>query len=168
MSEDIANASPAGVPAGDFAFLAGDWRVRHRKLKRRLAGETDWWEFGGTCRAWAVLGGEGSVDDNLLDDPTGPYRAASFRRRDAATGEWSIWWFDGRAAGLDPPVRGGFRDGVGTFLADDELDGRPIRMRFLWSEITARSARWEQAFSPDGGASWETNWIMQFERAGFS
>jgi hypothetical protein len=54
---------------------------------------------------------------------------------------------------------------VGTFVADDTLDGRPIRVRFVWSRITARSAQWEQAFSADGGASWEINWVMQFERA---
>ncbi|TIQ24379.1 MAG: DUF1579 domain-containing protein, partial [Mesorhizobium sp.] len=53
---------------------------------------------------------------------------------------------------------------VGTFLCDDVFDGRDIQVRFLWSRITEKSARWEQAFSPDGGKSWETNWIMHFAR----
>jgi hypothetical protein len=53
---------------------------------------------------------------------------------------------------------------VGTFYADDTLRGKPIRVRFTWSKITATSARWEQAFSPDGGKTWEVNWTMQFER----
>ena len=57
-----------------------------------------------------------------------------------------------------------FDNGVGTFFADDNLEGRPIRVRFLWSDITPSSARWQQAFSEDGGATWETNWVMDFER----
>ena len=61
---------------------------------------------------------------------------------------------------------GGFKDGVGTFTGDDTLEGKPIKVRFRWSEIKANSARWEQAFSPDGGATWEVNWRMQFTRAG--
>ena len=55
---------------------------------------------------------------------------------------------------------------AGSFYADETLRGRPIRVRFIWSEITATTARWEQAFSPDAGASWEINWKMQFTRAG--
>ncbi len=62
-------------------------------------------------------------------------------------------------------MHGRFEDGVGTFLGDDELHGRPIRVRFLWSGISAQAARWEQAFSGDGGATWETNWVMDFRRA---
>jgi hypothetical protein len=151
---------------GDFDFESGEWRVRHRKLKRRLAGETGWWTFDGTCRAWSVMDGCGSVEDNWLDDPTGPYRASAFRRLDPETGQWAIWWFDGRVAGtvIDPPVVGRFKNGVGTFVASDVFEDRPILVRFLWTDITPRSARWEQAFSPDRGETWEVNWVMTFER----
>lgn len=152
---------------GDFGFQTGEWRVHHRKLKGRLVGSTEWVEFGGTCRAFEVMAGEANVEDNLLDDPAGSYRAAAFRRRDPDTGQWSIWWHDGRFPGsADPPVVGVFEDGVGRFFADDVLDGRPIRVRFVWSEIMADSARWEQAFSADGGETWEVNWVMRFERVG--
>ncbi len=65
---------------------------------------------------------------------------------------WSIWWLDGRHPGqLDPPVVGGFKDGIGTFQCDDTLNGKPIVVRFIWSNITPTSTRWEQSFSPDGG-----------------
>jgi hypothetical protein len=45
------------------------------------------------------------------------------------------------------------------------MDGQATRTRFIWSDISAASARWEQAFSTDAGASWDTNWIMSFQRA---
>ncbi len=148
----------------DFAFQTGQWRVRHRKLARRLRGCGDWREFDGACTAWEVMGGAGNVDDHVLQDPAGPYRAASLRRYDPATEQWAIWWWDSRLSGIGPPVCGRFEAGAGAFLGADELDGLPILVRFIWSEITPAAARWEQAFSGDGGASWETNWTMSFER----
>lgn len=150
--------------ADGFDFLSGDWSVRHRRLDRRLAGCADWMEFTGRTVVERILGGLGNIDDNVLDLPQGPYRAATVRKFDPASGLWSIWWFDARYPGLEPPVQGRFEDGVGTFLGDDVFEGRPIRVRFLWSGITARTARWEQAFSTDGGLTWETNWTMDFER----
>ena len=89
----------------------------------------------------------------------------SVRVFDPATKLWSIWWIDGRHPHLEPPVHGRL-EGVGTFEGDDVFEGRPIRVRFLWSGISARSARWEQAFSADGGATWEVNWVMRFTPAG--
>jgi hypothetical protein len=156
------------APTGDvhdFEFLVGRWTVQHRRLKGRLVGSTEWEEFAGTSVLWQTLGGEGTVDDNLLELPSGTYRAVGIRAFDARTRQWSIWWLDARSPTIEPPVRGGFRDGVGTFLGDDTLDGRPITVRFRWSQITPTSAHWDQAFSPDGGVTWETNWEMEFTRA---
>lgn len=147
-----------------FAFQTGSWKVRHRKLARRLVGDTTWREFGGTCCAHEILGGAGNIDDFVIDEPGGSYRAATFRRLDPATGEWLIYWADSRRADLDPPMRGGFEEGIGTFFGHDTLDGRDIMVRFLWSDIGPAQARWEQAFSLDGN-KWEVNWIMNFERA---
>lgn len=149
---------------GGFSFQAGLWRVRHRKLRERLAGCDEWLRFDGTCRAWDVLGGAGNVEDNVLNDPAGAYRAMAVRRIDPETGDWTIHWFDDRFSTLDPPVRGRFADGVGAFLAEDVFRGRPILVRFIWSRTKTSTPRWEQAFSDDAGANWETNWIMDFER----
>lgn len=152
--------------ARDFDFLVGKWRVKHRQLKDRLAGSEDWIEFGGTSELWATLNGHGNVDDNYLDNPGGPYRAMTVRTYNPDSKNWAIWWVDARNPHrIDPPVFGNFRDNVGTFEGDDIFDGRPIRVRFTWTRVSANSARWEQAFSPDGGKSWETNWQMEFERA---
>ena len=149
----------------DFDFFAGCWTVTHRRLIDRLVGDTRWEEFGGACESRPILGGLGNVDDSIVELPAGAYRGATLRVFNPATRLWSIWWIDGRAAHLDPPVHGRFENGVGSFLGDDVLDGgRPILVRFVWSEMTSRSARWEQAFSPDGGATWECNWTMRFGR----
>ncbi len=150
----------------DFDWLVGSWKVRHHRLKARLAGSTEWEDFDGTSTLWLTLNGLGTVDDNWLDIPSGAYRAVGIRAFDPATGLWAIWWLDGRnPQTIDAPVRGGFTDGVGTFEADDTFNGKPIRVRFQWSKITGGSAHWEQAFSPDGGQTWETNWTMAFTRA---
>ena len=150
----------------DFDFLIGNWIVHHRKLKQRLAHSDDWETFSGTCEMRTLLDGAANIDDNMLAAPEGSYRAASLRAFDTATRMWSIWWLDGRHPGqLDVPVLGEFRNGVGTFLANDTWNGRAIRVRFVWSDVTPNSARWEQAFSLDDGKTWETNWIMDFTRA---
>lgn len=170
----IAPAADAAQPAPaltghehDWDWLVGSWNVKHRRLKGRLVGSTTWEEFNGTSTLWLTLGGLGTVDDNLLELPGGTYRAVGVRAFDPKTGLWAIWWLDGRnPSHIDTPVYGGFKDGVGTFTADDTLDGKPIKVRFQWTEMKANSAHWEQAFSPDGGATWEVNWRMQFTRAG--
>ncbi len=148
----------------DFDFFAGRWRVAHRRLQRRLVNDTQWDEFGGACENRPVIGGLGNVDDNEIGLPDGAYRAITLRLFQPATRRWSIWWVDSRDMRLGVPVHGGFKDGVGTFLGEDNLNGRPIRVRFIWSDITATSAQWQQAFSGDDGATWETNWIMRFTR----
>jgi hypothetical protein len=147
-----------------FAFQTGDWLVRHRKLRHRLLGSTDWYEFSGTCAAWELLEGAGNVDDHWIDDPAGPYSAATIRRLEP-DGQWAIWWQDSRREGLDSPLKGSFEDGRALFFGIDEFEGRPIEVRFIWSELT-KNPRWEQAFSVDNGATWETNWIMDFQKIG--
>lgn len=102
----------------------------------------------------------------MLELPEGPYRAVALRSFNSIERAWAIWWLDGRKPwSLDVPVTGRFVDGVGLFYADDMLRGQAIRVRFTWTRLDADSLRWEQAFSPDGGENWDTNWIMDFARA---
>lgn len=150
----------------DFEWLAGGWNVRHRRLETRLANDTRWEEFNGTCECWLTMNGHGTCDDNVLELPSGRYRAMGIRAFDPSTGKWAIWWLDERYPDrIEPPVYGSFANGVGRFEGDDVFNGQPIRVYFQWSEITATTARWEQAFSTDGGATWEVNWVMHFTRA---
>jgi hypothetical protein len=150
----------------DFDFLMGRWRVQHRKLKERLANSSEWVEFEGTLYAQKLMEGAGNVDDNVFYVPGGTYRGVGLRAFDAKSQQWSIWWLDSRMplGPVEPPVRGGFKNGVGTFYADDTHNNKPVRLRFIWSKITADTAQWEQALSADGGKTWETNWVMHFKR----
>ncbi|MFF3665667.1 hypothetical protein [Microtetraspora malaysiensis] len=146
----------------DFDFYIGTWNVANRRLVKRGAGSSEWEEFPGRSVAHSVFGGAGNFDE--ITFPTKDFDGATIRLYDAERDEWSIHWINS-TRGLDPvPVVGRFVDGVGTFYADDTDDGRPIRVRFIWSRITPDSCQWEQAFSYDGGQSWETNWIMASTR----
>jgi len=149
--------------ASDFDFIIGDWHVRHRRLNARLAGCQEWTDFQGSSSTRKILGGFGNVEDNVLCFPEGDVRAAAFRSFDTESKQWAIWWLDRRAPHqLDIPVVGGFSGSVGTFFAKDQLDGKPITVRFTWNANPGGKPVWEQAFSADGGQSWETNWTMEF------
>ncbi len=165
QATDCSSARADRSSAHDFDFLVGRWSVRHRRLKQRLSGCAEWIECHGTTDAQLVLGGRGIIDDNVIELPGETCRALSVRSFDTAAKQWAIWWFDDRHPHqLDPQVVGAFTDGVGRFYGDDRLEGRPIRVRFLWSDVTSTSCRWQQAFSADGGRTWETNWVMEFAR----
>lgn len=150
--------------ARDFDFWMGSWKVRNRVLRERLAGSTEWIEFEATSVARPLLDGLGN-EDEFRTEHDGGFIGMSFRFYDPEKEQWAIYWADTRRPGvLDPPVFGSFSGDVGLFEGDDTFEGRPIRMRFVWSGITTPTPRWEQAFSEDGGDSWETNWVMEFTR----
>jgi hypothetical protein len=147
----------------DFDFLVGEWRVHHHRLK---PDSQEWVDFEGTCSNRKLMKGAANMEEHSLPAPYGAYRALALRAYDPKTDQWAIWWLDGRypSGPLDPPVKGRFENGVGTFYGDYMQDGKAMRVRFLWSNITPTSARWEQSLSSDGGKTWATNWIMNFNR----
>ena len=148
----------------NFDFLVGTWTSRQRRLRHVLSGSDDWYEFPGELRCWSVLGGAGNVDEVTF--PTLGYAGLTVRLYDAERDEWSIYWASTRVGLTMPPQVGRFgEDGRGVFLSDDVYEGRPIRVSYVWSDITDGSARWEQAFSTDAGITWETNWVAEFRRA---
>jgi hypothetical protein len=163
---EISHAERTVPGLHDFDFLVGHWRVHHRKLKERLANSHKWIEFEGTLFSQPLMVGYSNVDDLVLNVPGAPYRGVALRSFDPKSQQWLIWWLDSRnpLGSLDPPMRGGFKNGVGTFYGDDTLNGKPVRARFIWSGITPTSCHWEQAYSPDGGKTWETNWAQDIIR----
>jgi len=148
--------------SNDFDFLHGEWNVANRLLAKRLVGSDDWREFQGESSCHGFFDGAGSFDEISL--PARGFSGSSYRMFNPATKEWAIYWVDSRTGVLQPPVFGSFEGGIGTFYGDDEHEGTPVRVRYLWSKITPSSARWEQAFSVDNGQTWETNWVMEFTR----
>jgi hypothetical protein len=149
----------------DFDFLFGSWNVHNRYLKGRLRHSTEWTEFAARSHVEPLLDGFGHLDRYSAVRDGSPFEGITLRLFDPTTGEWSIHWADtGRARTLLPPMVGRFIGGVGEFFGDETVDGKKVRCRFLWTRPAANSARWEQAFSEDGGKTWETNWIMTFTR----
>jgi hypothetical protein len=148
--------------ARDFDFFHGSWSVAHRRLKERLANCDEWLTLHGTAECRPVLRGLGNTDSCTLDGSD--WEGMTLRLFDQRTKLWSIHWADTSGARLDPPLTGSFENGTGIFFGDDQHDGRPVRIRFIWRDLGPDRATWEQAFSEDGERTWETNWTMEFTR----
>ena len=155
-------ANIAGVHG--FDFLIGKWRVRHKTLRGRLTGSTDWDEAEAIDIVRPAFAGLGNVGRFMRYVDGKPYEGMPIRLYDLKLGKWRIYWLDTIDHRMEPPVIGGFKDGEGLFVGDDTLRGESIKVRFIWSGISETTARWEQAFSPDDGQTWETNSIMEFTR----
>lgn len=147
----------------DFNFLAGSWTSRQRRLVKILAGVDEWYEFDATLDCTVLFDGAGNYD--VLRAPSRDLEGLTVRLYNPDEDVWRIWWAAKTSRGmLDVPVVGRFVDGVGTFECDDTWEGTPIRVRYRWSAVDPANPRWEQSFSPDGGRTWEVNWIATFSR----
>lgn len=158
-------AEAAADSAGDFDFFLGKWQVKHRRLKERLVGSKEWEEYAGTTHCQAILGGIANFNDSVVHRSGATYRSLGLRAFDAKTNAWTDWSLDGRnPTQVTVDGVGRFVNGIGTFFADDTFAGKPIRVRGIFTPLTARSTQWEQAFSPDAGRTWETNYVMRYTR----
>jgi len=150
--------------ARDFDFLFGRWRMHHRRLRERLRGSQEWESFEGSGETLPLPDGLGNREEVRFDSG-GPVTGLAFRFYDGRSRNWSIYWIDSRRRVLDPPVVGRFVGDTAVFEGEDTWEGTAIRVRFVWSRGKAGRPHWEQAFSTDRGASWETNWRIDFEPA---
>jgi hypothetical protein len=148
---------------GDFNFLAGEWRIKHRRLKNESTGEWDVFEGEATC--WTVLEGVASIEE--LRIPARNFSGMGIRICDVEKHVWADFWINSRSGVLTPPgLMGTFQNGVGTFIADDMDGDKPIKVRGVWDRIVpGKSHRWYQAVSRDGGKTWAENWSMDWLRA---
>jgi len=150
----------------DFDFLFGSWRSHNHFLNGRLRGSQDWIDFDGTLEAEPLLNGLGNIDRYAAVRSGHTVLGTTLRLFNPATQEWSLYWADNVRAGiLQPPIVGKFRGDIGEFFGDEEVDGRKVLCRFRWTRTNPDAPIWEQAFSADGGKTWETNWIVTFARA---
>lgn len=161
----LLDPSPLADGRHDFNFIAGRWLVSNKRLKKRLAGCTDWERFEAVQDGALLLGGLGNMNDLVAEGKRSLGMALRFFSPQARL--WSIYWVSHNDGLMQPPVVGAFADGTGRFEGNDTHEGRPVRVRSTWSGITPRGARWEQAFSGDGGRRWETNWVMELARPAY-
>ena len=148
----------------DFDFFIGRWKGHNRRLRERLQGSNEWEEFEGTSVARKILGGMGHMDEVTFHRETGYTQGFTLRLFDPKAQEWSIYWASSAGGMLEIPMIGRFKDGRGEFYAQEVFATRHVFSRFIWCDITDSSCRWEQAFSVDGGKTWETNWTADFTR----
>ncbi|UXI65918.1 hypothetical protein [Tahibacter amnicola] len=163
-----ANAGPPGTVHADgrhdFDFLVGRWYAHTRRLVRPLQQSDQWEAFYSVHDGVLLPGGLGVADDYRIEGRP-DFLGLALQIYDPDHRQWRAYWY--RQGAMTPPLLGRFSDGVGVFEGPDQLDGRAILTRYTWKDITAASARWEQAFSGDGGKTWETNWVMEYSREPF-
>ena len=161
-SAQPSSADPLAVSSDgqkDFDWEIGTWKTELRRLAKPLSGSREWVEYTGTSVVRKVLDGRANLVELRVQGPAGKIEGASLRLFNPQSGQWSLNYASARNGALTRPVHGGFRDGRGEFYGQEDLDGKAILVRFVISDITADTARFEQAYSEDGGRTWETNWI---------
>jgi hypothetical protein len=148
----------------DFDFLLGRWKVQLRKLKKPLSGSSEWLQGSGTAVVRPLWGGKANIDEVEVDLPSGHVQGMTLRLYSPATRQWSLYWVSQKDPRVDVPTVGAFKDGRGEFYDEELWEGRKILVRYVWYGITPRSAEFEQAFSVDGGRTWEPNWYTKLTR----
>ena len=143
----------------DFDFEIGTWKTRVKRRLRPLTGSNDWVEMEGTTVVRKVWNGRGNLVELEADTPSGRFQGLSLRLFNPQSRQWSIHYANSSDGVLTPPVFGRFKGGRGEFCGQETLQGRAIFVRFVIFDITPDSCRFEQAFSEDGGRTWEVNWI---------
>jgi hypothetical protein len=143
----------------DFDFEIGTWKTRLSRLLRPLTGSTTWVEYEGTTVVRKVWNGRANLVELVVDGPAGHLEGLSLRLYNPQSRQWSLNFSNSNAGMLSQPMIGEFKDGRGEFYDQESFDGRAIYVRFVISDITPTSVRFEQSFSEDGGKTWEVNWI---------
>ena len=151
----------AAAPDGqhDFDWEFGTWKTHVRRRLHPLSGSDAWAEYDGVSVVSRIWGGKANLVELEVDGPQGHLELASWRLYDPDTHQWSLNVASSRGGGLGVPTVGGFKAGRAEFYDDETFAGKPVRVRFVISDIKPDSAHFEQAFSADDGRTWETNWI---------
>jgi hypothetical protein len=166
-SEPLKTGSQRAVRDGqhDFDFYFGTWKSHLSRLLHPLTGSATWVEFDGTIVTRKVWNGRANLNEFEADGPTGHIEGLTLRLYNPQTHQWSLYWANSKTGVLSlPPTVGEFKNGRGEFFCQDTLNDRVILVRYVWSDITANSAHFEQSYSDDGGKTWEVNWISPVTR----
>jgi hypothetical protein len=156
------NLQPIAAPRDgqhDFDFEIGTWKTHVKRLVRPLTASTTWVELDGITVVRKVWNGRANLLELEADGPGGHFQGLNLRLYNPQSRQWSLNFVSSNDATLSQPTIGEFKDGRGEFFSQETLNGRAIYVRFVISDITPDSCRFEQAFSQDGGRTWEVNWI---------
>lgn len=149
----------------DFDFHVGKWAIHNKALKTRLKNSDEWFEFESTCQTHKILNGFGNVNQYCFEKNAMPFdEGLVLRLFNPRTRLWTINWADSNSVALDVPVVGSFESKVGTFFSNDIFEDAPIIVRAIYDASEPDVVIWSQAFSPDEGRTFETNWIMTARR----
>ena len=148
----------------DFDFEIGSWKTHLRRLLRPLTGSTTWVTYEGTSVVRKVWNGQANLLELKVDGPAGHLEGLSLRLYDEATRQWSLNFSRLGSGEMAAPSVGGFKNGRGEFFNQETLNGKPILVRFVIYDITPNACKFEQAFSADGGKTWEINWVAEDTR----
>jgi hypothetical protein len=147
--------------AHDFDWEIGTWTTKVRVRTNPLSGEAPQWaEYAGTSVVKPLLGGRANFVELSVAGSSGKIEGGSLRLYGSQSRQWSLNYANLRNGLLTSPVYGEFNGtGRGLFYGPDTLDGRAILVRFVITRVSPNEARFEQAYSADGGVTWEDNWI---------
>lgn len=162
-----ANAFPASAAQGgqrDFDPLVGSWNYRLKRRTNPLAGSTTWVDLTGTGTCYRLWGGRAQLDTIVVNGSSGRVEGLTLRLYNPKSRQWRLYWANSNTGMVDPPQIGQFRNGRGEFFAQDNLNGKSIFVRYEWTALASKSPHFEQAFSEDGGKTWEVNWITDQTR----
>ncbi len=143
----------------DFDFEIGTWKTHLKRLLNPLSGSSKWVEYEGTSVVRKVWDGRANLVELVADGPAGHFEGLNLRLYNPQSRQWSLHFSNSKSGIMSPPTIGEFKNGRGEFFNQETLNGRAILVRFVISDITPNSVRFEQAFSDDGGKTWEVNWI---------
>ena len=148
----------------DFDFELGSWKAHIKRLVHPLAASKTWVELDGTSVVRPIWGGRANLGELEVANATSRIQGLSLRVYNPQSKQWSIYWANAADGALGTAMVGGFKNGRGEFYDQESFDGRAIFVRFIFADLTPTGFRIEQAFSADGGKTWETNWIATFTR----
>jgi hypothetical protein len=150
---------PARDGQHDFDFEIGTWKTHLRRLVHPLTGSNTWVQCDGTSFVRKVWGGKANLVELEADCGGSHFEGLNLRLYNSQSHQWSLNFSNANDGNLSQPTIGEFKNGRGEFYDQEPLNGRAILVRFVISDITPNSCRFEQSFSDDGGKTWEVNWI---------
>ncbi len=148
----------------DFDFNFGKWRTHIKNLQHPLSGSTTWVKLEGTVTVRKVWDGRASLEEIEADGPGGHFEGTTLFLYNPKSHQWSQTFANSESGSLEVPSIGEFKNGRGEFYSQEVYNGRAVLVRGIWSEIKTDTHRFEQAYSDDGGKTWETNFIANLER----